>query len=175
MNQLTKSEFRKELRKICSQPACVDLMSIDRQVEYLINNTEIIPDPVPEVDTELEEAKKRFPVGSWYSSLSFHVAYKVTEVKRRSDYKKIYVCSADGYEYDVKLCTPATLPTAAPKWRCMKTDVENSMADRVVRLDDVNHIGWYDVAKKTWFVRGVYIDLSCYETALWLEIPRGEY
>ena len=186
MNKLTKSELIEKLEDLPERGTVINVDTLqDVYIEAvkhcvsLINNTEIIPDPVPAVDTELEEAKKRFPVGSWFNFKGYGSAlFKVKEVARASlgaDYCDIILVKDDSDErYQAESCTPATLPTAA-KWRCMKTDVENNVSDRIVRLDNINHIGWYDVAKRAWFIRGcLYIDLSRYETALWLEIPRGE-
>ena len=140
-------------------------------------NPDFIPyDPLPEVDTELEEAKKL--VGTWVkASYAGDDLFLIKKVKRDPSNWDLDLFS-DTRKINIKACTPATLPTAAPKWRCMKTDVENTVTPRLVCLDvgygSYYHVGWYDVAKKAWCVADQYIDLSCYETFEWLEIPRGE-
>ena len=174
MNKLTKSEFIQKL-----EMAKIDSRDYDNGINraiHIIGDTEIIPDPVPAVDTELEEAKKRFPVGSWFTAQGYpNMMMKVSEVERFKRGVMILI-EHEEWEFYPKECTPATLPTA--KWRCMKTDVENSLEGRLVYLGIghcVNyHIGFYDVAKDRWCVNNQYIDLSCYETFEWLEIPRGE-
>ena len=174
MNQLTKSELIEKL-----EMAKVDSRDYDNGLNraiFLIEDTEILPDPVPEVDTELEEAKKL--VGTWVkASYAGDDLFLIKKVKRDPSNWDLDLFS-DTRKINIKACTPATLPTAAPKWRCMKTDVENTVTPRLVCLDvgygSYYHVGWYDVAKKAWCVADQYIDLSCYETFEWLEIPRGE-
>lgn len=169
MNKLTKSELIEKLHEF----SITESYWITRdKIVALINNTEIIPDPVPAVDTELEEAKKL--VGTWVkASYAGDDLFLIKKVKRDPSNWDLDLFS-DTRKINIKACTPATLPTAALKWRCMKTDVENTLTDRLLCLNGSYDIGWYDVAKQTWCVADNYIDLSCYETFEWLEIPRGE-
>lgn len=183
MNKLTKSELIEKLEDLPERGTVINVDTLqDVYIEAvkhcvsLINNTEIIPDPVPAVDTELEEAKKRFPVGSWFTAQGYpNMMMKVSEVERFKRGVMILI-EHEEWEFYPKECTPATLPTA--KWRCMKTDVENSCDHRLICLDCGHSqeycTGWYNVANKAWCVNNQYIDLSCYETFEWLEIPRGE-
>mgnify|MGYP001334883194 CR=1 FL=1 len=132
MNKLTKSEL---IIKLCgrSKVKLKPDSHIDAYNEGVracldfIGDTEIIPDPVPEVDTELEEAKKRFPVGSWFTDMDRgSTIFKVNDIKRVDrEYKEnvLVLTDCNGNWHCVDLCIHATLPTAAPKWRCMKTDV----------------------------------------------------
>lgn len=175
MNKLTKSELIQRIRDIMDDPNRVVAQPfIDgHQVMYLIRSTEIIPDPAPEVDAELEEAKNRFPVGSWFN-VSAETGSTIRQVKEVFRcLLHVYVKSDSIENFLLERCTPATLPITA-QWRCMKTDTENSLEHRLLCLDGEYCTGWYDIAKATWCVNNQYTDLSCYETFEWLEIPRRE-
>ena len=141
-----------------------------------------IPYQKEPVDTELEEARKRFPVGSWFTQKdSGSTHFRVKEIKR--DKCGVYIVDDSERHHIPDNCTPATLPTAPIKWRCMKTDVPNDInRDKLLYLIGGyglvrNAVGCYNHVKETWWIDNVWIDLSCYQTALWLELPeapRGE-
>ena len=176
MNKLTKSELIEKLEDLPERGTVINVDTLqDVYIEAvkhcvsLINNTEIIPDPVPAVDTELEEAKKL--VGTWVKLSRKDVAFCVERVENCATGVKLY---GNGWTVRVAEVEPFPLPTAAPKWRCMKTDAPVNCNDMLLNLGDSYHVGWYVPSIERWSVRRIYIDLSCYNTALWLEIPRAE-
>ena len=180
MNKLTKSELIEKLHEF----SITESYWITRdKIVALINNTEIIPDPVPEVDTELEEAKKRFPVGSWFTDMDRgSTIFKVNDIKRVDrEYKENVLVLTDctGNWHCVDLCTPATLPTA--KWRCMKTDIETPKTRMLAQLKrhELSRSVFVEVYRNQeddlWCTEsGIAIDLDGHSTALWLEIPRDQ-
>ncbi len=180
MNKLTKSELIEKLEDLPGRGTVINVDTLqDVYIEAvkhcvsLINNTEIIPDPVPAVDTELEEAKKL--VGTWVKIREGYTAFLVKQVERCRG--GVFV-SNDVTSKRIEHVEPFPLPITAAKWRCMKTDIEYSCDHRLICLDcghsEEYCTGWYNVANKAWCVNNQYIDLSCYETFEWLEIPRGE-
>lgn len=144
-------------------------------------STEIIPDPVPAVDAELEEAKKL--VGGWVVSDYNSVAFVVQEVEREDDddCSPIYVKGNCGFRWLLSEVEPFPLPTAA-NWRCMKTEAPNGHTsmdkEYVIRLQCYEYntedlaTGYWSGAQ--WVVNGIAINAKDFHTALWLEIPRGE-
>ena len=70
----------------------------------------------PKVDHELESARKKFPVGSWfYYNGQEKTLFKVHEV--RNSFGNIVVRSFAN-SYTARHCTPFPLPT----WRCCESD-----------------------------------------------------
>lgn len=127
-------------------------------------------EPVPEVDTELEEAKKRFPVGSWFThNKRASTLYKVKAVKYDEKYKRTYILDDAGVTANIYNCTPATLPTRKIQWRCMKTDAPDTTRNVFIKLAGYYCQAWFDESRG-WIVQGFHIDLSKYDTALWCEL-----
>lgn len=150
-------------------------------IASIINDTEVItdPEPVPTIDTELEEAKKRFPVNSWIED-GFCLRQVVGHVREKEGicikyYTEVSHSGGEPYsEYkELSDCTPATLPTRKINWRCMKTDAPDDSRNVLIKLDDCPHTAWFD-GHEGWRVPGFYIDLSKYKTALWCELAEIE-
>lgn len=121
-------------------------------------------------DTELLEAQKRFPVGSWFNVRAWgKTLFKCSKVERCEN--TIYVfeeCASNFWKLDN--CTPATLPHAPVKWRCMKTDAPDDIRTVLIALDGYPNCGYLYHGK--WVSHGVYLDISKYKTAKWCEIPK---
>jgi hypothetical protein len=85
----------------------------------------------PKVDHELESAKKKFPVGSWFMcpSRDTHAVYKVSKVDRNSYLPDIILVHGGVYTCEVSLCTPFPLPT----WRCCATDKPKKSGEYAMR------------------------------------------
>jgi hypothetical protein len=68
-----------------------------------------------EVDTELEEAKKRFPAGSWFTcDYRKHAIFQVEKIQR--DHNGDVDIFAGSLKMNVEDCTPFTFPTAL-QWK----------------------------------------------------------
>lgn len=75
----------------------------------LIKGTEIIPDPVLEVDTELEEAKKL--IGTWVFIRDLRkAAFIVEDVERNRD-KNIILRANDNWHYSHEVTSAPFLTT----------------------------------------------------------------
>lgn len=71
----------------------------------------------PKVDHELEEARKKFPVGSWFRVEDREsTTYKVLVIERLC--ASLIMTSDDGDSHLVDSCTPFPIPT----WRCCESD-----------------------------------------------------
>lgn len=73
----------------------------------------------PKIDHELESARKKFPVGSYYTSSKRMkgVILTVDMVKRDTETNTVLLVTNDLAD-DVKHCTPFPLPV----WRCCEAD-----------------------------------------------------
>ena len=70
----------------------------------------------PEIDVELERARKKFPVGSWFKLLNLDMVQQVSDVIRRG--ADLLILCTNGLTEFVQNCTPFPLPT----WRCCDSD-----------------------------------------------------
>lgn len=71
----------------------------------------------PKVDTELEQAKKRFPVGSTFKDRG-ETVYCLKSYEYREDQKCWILIDTDYNMHSVSNCTPFPLPV----WRCCESD-----------------------------------------------------
>lgn len=73
----------------------------------------------PKIDHELESARKKFPVGSYYKTTSRmkNVFAMVESVERCSETNNIIICT-DAVFVNAITCTTFPLPT----WRCCESD-----------------------------------------------------
>ena len=77
-------------------------------------------DPIDTIDTELDEAKKRFPVGSWFNHKDYRsTLFKVQAVRRI--WGTINIVPDSNHQFYATSCTPAALPHY-PQGRCCLTD-----------------------------------------------------
>ena len=145
-----------------------------QEVKEIILNAEIIPDPepAPQVDTELEEARKRFPVGSWFTVMSRGSTLRKIESLSQDKFG-IKIRSDEGITYCMSLCTPATLPTRKVSWRCMKTDAPDTARTVLINLDG-KYYSAYHSKGSIWYVEGFSINMSNYTSALWCELSEIE-
>ena len=90
-----------------------------------------------ETPAELEEAKKL--VGTWVFIRDLRKAVFLVEDVERNNDKNLIIRANDNWHYSHEV-TPATLPTAAPKWRCMKTDIPETCSDKLIKLDGTYHL-----------------------------------
>jgi hypothetical protein len=92
----------------------------------------------PEIDEELEAAKRKFPVGSTFKSSSFKsgkgsTIYTVKEVREENladCVHELCIISDDDRGFLVSECTPFPLPV----WRCCYADKPKTEGRRPVRL-----------------------------------------
>lgn len=72
----------------------------------------------PEIDAELEEAKKKFPVGSWFKPQGYpNFIIQVVEVERVKNRIMIFI-EHEQWEFYLEDCQPFPLP----RWRCCESD-----------------------------------------------------
>lgn len=127
---------------------------------------------IAQIDTELEEAKKRFPAGSWFNHKDYGSCLFLVRAVRRI-YGDVNVVSDSNQRFYATSCTPATLPTRAIKWRCMKTDAPDTARTVLINLDG-KYYSAYHSKRSIWYVEGFSINVSNYTSALWCELSEIE-
>lgn len=118
-----------------------------------------------QVDEELEAARQKFPVGSWFTTRHENSAiYKVHKVVRgyyEATRNHIFVYSSDRFNMYVGLCTPFTFPSA-PEWHPMSEEPD-CPGDYLVRNNQSYVIALYSYSK--WYLCGIRVTFP--ETAQW--------
>ena len=107
------------------------------------------------VDHELEEAKKKFPVGSWfYINMETEVLYTVHSVRRSTtatggDIWVDFIYDAVMNAERANICTPFPIPT----WRCCESDKPEKSCSVITRHKlehSFKKLGMDYVADKGW-------------------------
>jgi hypothetical protein len=134
-----------------------------------------------EVDQELEDAKKKFPVGSWVISKEYgSTIYKVLDVYRYGEYK-IRVVSDCNTTLFAEHCTPFTFPTDTKyKWHLCSSEKQPETTGIKLLTKSLNDtdpiIAFQSYLGGKWRVHanGWALDLSYHPNAMWCEIPKYE-
>lgn len=105
---------------------------------------------VEPVDTELESAKKKFPVGSWFTySNEPDTIYTVGHIERRdADNRVRIIVKGKTFNLDAELCHPFPLPV----WRCCESDKPKKDGEYAMRSKGSKRIfsAKYSIATASW-------------------------
>jgi len=149
----TGIEFEKEAR--LGKPSDTDWFVFDGEIMQAKNCLGIYPILTPKIDHELESAKKKFPVGSYFKT--DYPDYDdfilpVTSVENRGGLGVNIWSGKNGrtsIPCPVDRCTPFPLPV----WRCCESDKPKKDGTQHVR-DKGNHyikgVYQYNLETKTW-------------------------
>lgn len=120
----------------------------EEELRQIIFHAERELEVLLKVDTELEEAKKKFPVGSWFTSDGFdRQAYTVKAVERRYLNIITLVTYCGPHHFPAVNCIPLSIPT----WRCCESDKPKKYGHYYTRVKDCheekqahlyNEFGW---------------------------------
>jgi len=170
----TKDELIKEVLNIETHYYKSDLSytcrNLIQDIIAAINTTEIVETPEPVIDSELEEVKKKFPVGRWFiNSEKGATIYKVHDVIRRLH---IGLVDCTDNWHPETLCTPFEFPVASV-WKSIdQKPTEAGLC--LFRCSDAHDpcFAYYMATHDEWRVNGMAIRKG--RGMQWCELPNDE-